>query len=112
MKNFIKVSTGHLDTVFERMDNTIVQQLSEIEDKGAIEQVSQSSILLRYAIFSKVLRKLSGFALKITYQQYAMVRLDAAFGNYTLLLCKKILTKIMGIPCSHQIKKYINLAIK
>lgn len=87
------------------MNNAIVQQLSEIQDRGEIEQVSQSNLLLRYVIFSKVLCKISGFALKIAFQQYAMVRLDATSESYNLPPCKKILVKTMGIPCAHQIKK-------
>lgn len=101
LKRYIKSSTGHIDTVFERIHNAITNQLQQIDVQHARLTIIQSNVWRNVPMFNKVRTRVSGFALEIAFQQYKKLESHSGESTVPLPECRSFLKKTMGIPCAH-----------
>ncbi|KAG1439492.1 hypothetical protein G6F56_012278 [Rhizopus delemar] len=101
LKRYIKSSTGHIDTVFERIHNSITNQLQQIDVQHARLTIIKNNVWRNVPMINKVRTRVSGFALEIAFQQYKKLESHSGESTVPLPECRSFLKKTMGNPFAH-----------
>lgn len=110
IKRNLTTSIGDLNLVFRRLDESISQQLQEINGDSTRQANSRLTGLGSLGFFSRVNSKVSTFALKIAYKEYAKMQIDRVTKDRSKKMkpCGNVLYTTMGIPCCHMMKSWLS----
>lgn len=109
IKHNLTTSIGDLNLVFQRLDESISQQLHEINSNTSRQRSTILTGLNSVTFFSRVNSKISTFALKIAFKEFAKVKLDNITNDKSKKMkpCRNVLFQVMGIPCCHMMKRWL-----
>uniref|UniRef100_M4BNK2 Uncharacterized protein n=1 Tax=Hyaloperonospora arabidopsidis (strain Emoy2) TaxID=559515 RepID=M4BNK2_HYAAE len=100
MKDWIRVSTGDISTVYEKLMLHHTQQRAQISRDTAYQK-ARVLLKLQPKFWSDVAKKVPHPALKEASRQYQLAQALPADAPP----CTGTFTKVMGIPCAHAIKQ-------
>lgn len=101
LKQYISVSTSHLDVVRRKIIDLIDHQMDEYNAQLAQEK-TKAHHYINIPFFSALLRKVSEYALRRIHNEY--IKAKIACIDHPLNPCSGTLSATMGLPCSHQIQ--------
>lgn len=105
LKKTLRTSTGHLQTVCDKIFLTVDLQSNEIRKCVASETIRVPHNLRSKTIFSQLCGHISVYALNLMLEQYKKVVQSSE--AHPLRQCTGTFRTTMGLPCSHIIKTHI-----
>jgi hypothetical protein len=101
LKSSLKISTGDLMTVVDRIEVMLINQLKTYR-MNLTKAKRSTPYALSHTVFRNLLGRVTPHALWMMYGQFQ--RLNKATTKDPLPPCTGVFTKTMGLPCSHAIK--------
>ena len=100
LKDSIKILTGDLKTVIDRITTMLERQSTEYYAKIITNRTTYNRIYYTNRIFNKLSGWISSFAVREVYKQYKYINKEMDYYNYAFIW-------ITGIPCIYFLYNYI-----